>query len=431
MNQQPMNLRRVLELISRRKAVVGAAIGIGLIVGAAFGSINPPVLTSSALVILPNTRTTTQTLQVVATSDAVLAMARPNITPIPADVATLRKQVTATSPSPNIISINAQNANAAAAENTANAVANTFVGYLASSQSAVGQLSSRVLQPAATAAGPNPLTHRFVYGLGGAIAGLLVGIIVATARGRGDRRLRARDDLANSIGVPVLASLPVGHPANAQDWARLLDSYEPSAVHAWRLRKALQHLNVAGLNLAENRKGESSAVAVVTLANDPRALALGPQLAVFAASLGIPTALAIAASHDPEAINALKAACVGWWQGEDHRCLRIAVLGEDGPDLPSDIVLTVVVAVVDGADQRPVDAMGATATLLGVSAGGATAEQLAGLAMSSAAAGREVIGLLVADPDPSDRTTGRIPQLPRAVSRLPTRHNGVTAGAGR
>jgi capsular polysaccharide biosynthesis protein len=431
MSQQPMNLRRVLEFIRRNKGVVGAAIGIGLIVGAAFGSFNPPVLTGSALVILPNSKTTTQTFQVIATSDPVLAMARPGITPVPADVATLRKQVTTSSPSPNIISINAQNPNAAAAENTANTIATTFVGYLASSQSAVGQLSARVLQPATTASGPNPLTHRSVYGLGGAIAGLLVGIIVATARGRADRRLRSRDDLANSIGVPVLASLPVSHPSNAQDWAKLLDSYEPAAVHGWRLRKTLQHLNVAGVNLAGSREGEASTVAVVSLDKDSRALALGPQLAVFAASLGIPTLLAIGASHDPEMITALKVACAGSWQGEDHRGLRVAILGEDGPDLPGDIGLTVVIAVVDGADQRPMDTLQATATLLGVSAGAATAEQLACLAMSSAAAGREVIGLLVADPDPSDRTTGRIPQLPRVAPRMPTRHNGVTTEARR
>ena len=56
MSQQPMNLRRAFELIRRNKAVVGGAIGLGLIVGAAIGSIDPPSLTSSALVILPNTR---------------------------------------------------------------------------------------------------------------------------------------------------------------------------------------------------------------------------------------------------------------------------------------------------------------------------------------------------------------------------------------
>ncbi len=309
MSQQPLNLRRVFELIRRYKAVVGATAGIGLIVGAAIGSINPPSVTSSALVILPNTRVATQTLQVIATSDPVLSAARPAINPVPAGTATLRKQVNTTSPSANIISINVQDGSAAAAESTANAVANTFVGYLASSQNPVGHLAARILQPATTASGPNPLTHRLVYGLAGALAGLLVGIVAAAAMGRGDRRLRTRDDLANSIGVPVLASLPVSHPSNPQDWAKLLSSYEPAAVHAWRLRKTLQHLNVAGVNLAVNREGQPATVAVVSLTKDPRALALGPQLAVFAASLGIPTALVVGHSQDSEGSTALKAAC--------------------------------------------------------------------------------------------------------------------------
>ena len=66
MSQQPMNLRRAFELIRRNKAVVGGAVGLGLIIGAAFGSINPPQLTSSALVILPNTKIATKTLLVIS-----------------------------------------------------------------------------------------------------------------------------------------------------------------------------------------------------------------------------------------------------------------------------------------------------------------------------------------------------------------------------
>ena len=112
MSQQPLNLRRVFELIRRYKAVVGAAAGIGLIVGAAIGSIDPPSVTSSALVILPNTRVSTQTLTLIATSDPVLTAARPAINPVPVGIATLHDQVTTASPSPNIVSINAQNANA-------------------------------------------------------------------------------------------------------------------------------------------------------------------------------------------------------------------------------------------------------------------------------------------------------------------------------
>jgi capsular polysaccharide biosynthesis protein len=292
-----MSLRRSFELIRRNKAVVGGAIGLGLIIGAAFGSVNPPQLTASALVVLPNTKIPANTMTVLATSDPVLSSARPNISPAPTGIVTLRQEVTAVSTSANIMSIDAQAKNTAAAESAANAVANSFVGYLASSQSPVGQVNAHVLQPATTASGPNPLVHRLVYALIGAIAGLLVGLIAGIARGRGDRRLRTRDDIANAIGVPVLASLPVSHPANAQDWAKLLDSYQPGAVHGWRLRKTLQHLNVSGVNVTGDREGEAPVVAVVTLTGDSRALALGPQLAAFSASLGIPTALAVGPSR--------------------------------------------------------------------------------------------------------------------------------------
>jgi hypothetical protein len=424
MSQQPMSLRRAFELIRRNKAVVGGAVGLGLIIGAAVGSINPPQLSSSALVVLPNTKIPSETMVLLATSDPVLSSARPNIDPAPAGIVTLRQEVSAASSSQNIISINAEGGTASTAESAADAVANSFVGFLHSSQSPIGQVNARVLQPATTASGPNPLVHRLVYGLVGAIIGLIVGLIAAIARGRGDRRLRTRDDIANAIGVPVLASLPVGHPTSAQDWAKLLDSYQPGAVHGWRLRKTLQHLNVAGVNLTGDREGEAPVVAMVTLAKDSSALALGPQLAAFAASLGIPTALAIGPSQDPHATLALKTACAGW-QGS-RGSLHVAVLGGEDTDMPSDVALTVLVTVVDGADPQWGKELKATATLIGVSAGGATAEQLAATAMKVTGRGREVVGLLVADPDQSDRTTGRIPQLPRPVPRMPTRLTGIS-----
>lgn len=424
MSQQPMSLRRAFELIRRNKAVVGGAVGLGLVIGAAFGSINPPQLYSSALVVLPNTKIPPETMVLLATSDPVLSSARPNIDPAPVGIVTLRQQISATTSSQNIISINAGAATASTAESAADAVANSFVGYLHSSQSPIGQVNAHVLQPATAASGPNPLVHRLVYGLIGAIAGLIVGLIAAIARGRGDRRLRTRDDIANAIGVPVLASLPVSHPANAQDWAKLLDSYQPGAVHGWRLRKTLQHLNVAGVNLTGDREREAPVVAMVTLAMDPGALALGPQLAVFAASLGIPTALAIGPSADPHATIALRTACTGW-QGS-RSSLQVAVLDGNDTKMPRDVALTVLVTVVDGMNPQWGSELPATATLIGVSAGGATAEQLAATAMKVTGGGREVVGLLVADPDHSDRTTGRIPQLPRPVPRMPTRLTGMS-----
>jgi Mrp family chromosome partitioning ATPase len=47
-----------------------------------------------------------------------------------------------------------------------------------------------------------------------------------------------------------------------------------------------------------------------------------------------------------------------------------------------------------------------TATVLVVSAGFATAEQLARAAMLAADSGSMVMGIIVADPDPADQTTG-------------------------
>ena len=80
------------------------------------------------------------------------------------------------------------------------------------------------------------------------------------------------------------------------------------------------------------------------------------------------------------------------------------------------------VAVVDGQTPQVADTMRTTATVLGVSAGAATAEQLARVAASAAADGRDITGILVADPDPADHTTGRLPELARPAHRkMPTR----------
>ena len=51
--------------------------------------------------------------------------------------------------------------------------------------------------------------------------------------------------------------------------------------------------------------------------------------------------------------------------------------------------------------------------MLGVASGAVTAQQLARVAASAAADGRDIVGILVADPDPADQTTGRLPQLAR------------------
>ena len=205
--------------------------------------------------------------------------------PVPLPV--LRSRVQVSSPSPQIISISGSGTTAAQAQSVANAVARSYIAYLSSTTAPGVRVHARVLEPASPATGTPLVVRLLVAGLAGAVLGGLVGVVVALAVSRGDRRLRERDQIADAIGVPVLASVPAGHPSDAAGWARLLESYEPEAVYAWSLRKALDDLG-----LTDPGAGGVS-LAVLSFSSDPGALALGPQLAVFAASLGIATALVI------------------------------------------------------------------------------------------------------------------------------------------
>jgi len=198
-------------------------------------------------------------------------------------------------------------------------------------------------------------------------------------------------------------------------------------VDAWRLRKALRQLGLTGTNPTDTKAGTSS-LTVLSLSSDPKALALGPQLAAFAADLGIPTVLVVGPQQDANTTATLRAACAAGPEAvRQSRNLRVAVSDErEAPDRVPGAALIVVVAVVDGQEPRVADTMRTATTVLGVTAGVATAEQLARAAVSAATDGRDITGILVADPDPTDHTTGRLPELARpARRRTPTRVTGV------
>jgi hypothetical protein len=169
-------------------------------------------------------------------------------------------------------------------------------------------------------------------------------------------------------------------------------------------------------------------LAVLSLSSDSGALALGPQLAVFAASQEIPTALVIGPQQDAAAAATLRTACAGPLSEAStrHGLLQVTANEGDAADVNADAALVVVVAVVDSRTPEMPDTMRTNATVIGVSAGAATAEQLARAAVVAAADGRDITGILVADPDPDDQTTGRIPHLARpARRRLPNRLRGI------
>ena len=152
---------------------------------------------------------------------------------------------------------------------------------------------------------------------------------------------------------------------------------------------------------------------MLSVDTDPGALALGPQLAVFAASLGIRTTLVIGPQQNPNATATLRAACSmqpvasSRWSGY----LEVVVLDSADSGDPPNAALTVVVAVVKASEPRAAETMRAMTTVLGVSSGAATAEELARVAVSAAADNRQITGILVADPIP--RTA------PPAASRIP------------
>jgi hypothetical protein len=235
----------------------------------------------------------------------VLSDALPKVRP-PVSLVELRKEVQIGSLTDYVISISASAVNAADAEATANAVANSYISYIGSADSPGGRVPAQLLEPATTAAGLRPLELLIVDALIGALSGVLLGAIIALTMSRRDRRLRARDEIANSVGIPVLASFPVAHPSDAAGWTRILEDYKPEAMQALQLRRVLHHLGTAAVNDDDT---DRSSVTILSLASDPGALALGPQIAVFAAAQGIPTALVIGPQQDPDATAMLRTAC--------------------------------------------------------------------------------------------------------------------------
>lgn len=436
MNQQGLDLRRSIKILWRHKILVGVIVVLGIFAGGAYAHLHPPTLTSTALVILPPPPPSAQaapggtspdpytaTQEVIASSNQVLKAALPGVRPA-MSLAALRSEVHVGSVTPYVISISAKGKTAADAQATANAVASSYVQYVNSTNNSAVHVSAQLLDQATSAAGTAPLKQLIVDALLGAIAGALVGAVIALAIWRHDRYLRERDEIADSIGIPVLASFPVAHPHDTAGWIKLFEDYKPGAPHALQLRRTLQYLGTADVN---NGGEHGRSVTIVSLSSDPGATALGPQLAAFAASQGLPTVLAVGPQQEPDVTATLRTACAvppasSRWPSQ----LRVTV-ADGHVDVPPDAALTVVVSVVDGRSPRMPDTVHTTATVLGVSAGVATAEQLARVAVNAGTEGHEITGILVADPEPADHTTGRVPQLSRPLQlRQPTRLKGIT-----
>jgi capsular polysaccharide biosynthesis protein len=422
MSEQPLDFRRFLQIVRRNLTFIGIAAALGLLVGAGYAELYPPMHESTAVVVLPSSTNNTPAEMVVASSNPVLADALSGVRPA-MSLQALRRRVQVTSLTPDVILITAQGETDAQAEGTANAVANSYVAYIGSANAPVGPVPAQVLVKAANATAPRLLIRMLATTVLGTLLGAIIGVVGVLAIRRNDRQLRRRDEIADAIGVPVLASIPVRHPTSAAGWTRLLEDYKPSPADAWRLRSALTDLKLAKI-LGDDGSAASS-VTVLSLSSDQRALALGPQLAAFAASLGIPTQLVLDPHQDTKAAATLRAAAIAQQSSGRSSRLRLTIDDSGNLDRYPDAMLRVVAVVVNGGTPRAAYAR-TSATLLGVSAGAATATQLARVAASAAADNRYIVGILVADPDPADATTGRVPQLARPTrTTMPTRLAGT------
>ena len=113
-------------------------------------------------------------------------------------------------------------------------------------------------------------------------------VVLATARR--DPRVRLRDDIADAVGSPVLAAMRSRPQRSVAGWSTLLETYQATPVESWALRQVLRGLvprRADRVARVAGRLDHPQSLTVVSLSGDGRGLAIGPQLAAFASSLGI------------------------------------------------------------------------------------------------------------------------------------------------
>ena len=119
MSQQGLDLSRSIQIVRRHRILVGVMVVIGVLAGCAYAVLFPAKLTGTALVELPPSTQSqaaaasgtdangyTATQEVIASSNAVLSAALPNVRPV-MSLTQLRDNVQIGSPTRNLVSVNA------------------------------------------------------------------------------------------------------------------------------------------------------------------------------------------------------------------------------------------------------------------------------------------------------------------------------------
>ena len=298
-------------------------------------------------------------------------------------------------------------------------------GGLAGSAAGAG---TAVVQKATEARGLSTLLRLLIWAPLCAVVFTILGAVVLLVAARRDPRVRLRDEIADAIGSPVLAAIRSRPQRSVAGWSTLLETYEATPVESWAFRQVLRGL------VPENRRAEPrtpgqiehpASLSVLSLAGDGRGLAIGPQLAAFAASMGITTRLVAAMGNESAA--ALWAACAIEREGPLRRGLFIGDVPEDEA-----IDFSINIVVLDRGKPGLRDAPAASeAVILSVAAGTTTEQELARVAVAVDDAGRRIDGIVVADPDRTDPTSGRHTMDERSRRpALPTRLTGTGSSDG-
>ena len=122
MSQQALDLRRSIQIVRRHKLLVGIMVALGILAGGAYAVLDPPMVTSTALVLLPQSGQAAQsgaaaaanggpdpytaTQEVIAESNPVLFGALPDVRPA-MSINQLRSEVQIGSLTRYIISVSA------------------------------------------------------------------------------------------------------------------------------------------------------------------------------------------------------------------------------------------------------------------------------------------------------------------------------------
>lgn len=464
MSEQVVDLQSPWAVLRRHIRTLAVAGALGALVGGALLFLLPAQYSSTSEVLFPATPPNSSgqasthdiaTQVQIALSDVVLGPAGQSIgSGLSAEE--VAKRVEITSPTADILKIVAKGASSAEAQEIASAVATADVAFAGAGANVIQQATPAVRTPLVVRA------PRFM--VIGAMAALLVTAFVVVRRGRKERTLRSRDQIADAVGVPVVAALQSRAPRSVSGWTSLLQSYAPGSSESWTLRRLLRLVTPGspGSLAGPSREGSRpTRVAVLTLADDLPALGIGPQFASFAASTGTVTQFVIA-QRPHESANALKVACSRlahevqprpgltvdnrenlvqgpanrqqdgadgpqsrkWMQARLVRVPgdpagdgveEVGSNGDAGAEGDSGGDLIVYLIVLDRrSPELHLDDADTVVTLLAVTSGAATPDDLARIAAVADDAGRPLSGVVVVDPDPLDRTTGRVLESERA-----------------